>query len=120
MIAIDSPEWLAHLVEASNKADLKSVFDDDSAVVALKIGKKSCVFELRGGRVLTSRPEAEPDVVIPVTAKQLAGIVDGSVVLSKAYMQGDIKPVGSSRGLLHVIELFDHESVQGHLAETLA
>ncbi len=115
MIDISSPDWMAQLVEASNRADIKSVFGDDTTTISMNIGKKSCVFSLSGGRVIEVAADTEAAVNIPLTTKQLTGLVDGSIHLSKAYMQGDIKPVGSSRALMYAIELFDHKQVQNHL-----
>lgn len=119
MIDLSSPEWMAQLIEAANQAEIESVFDDESAVVALQIGKKSCPFILSNGRVLEAAEDSEPVLTIPLTNKQLVGLVDGSIQLSTAYMQGDIKPVGSSRALVQLVELFDHKKVQSHLSSLL-
>ena len=112
-----SEAWIEALVEASR--DRTGV--GTAGVVALAIGKsKRAVFEIVDGKVATvaSAGEGEPaaEVTIPVTAKQLAAIVDGSESLAQAFMRGDVKPEGATGPLLAVIELFEDATFRTRLA----
>ena len=112
-----SEAWIEALVEASR--DRTGV--GPAGVVALAIGKsKRAVFEIVDGKVATvsSAGDGEPaaEVTIPVTAKQLAAIVDGSESLAQAFMRGDVKPEGATGPLLAVIELFEDATFRTRLA----
>lgn len=86
-----------------------------SAVVEFTIGKtKRAVLQIDEGRVTGAaggpdQPDGgvEPEVSIPVTGAQLASFCDGSESMSKAFMRGDLKPVGSTGALLPLFALFD-------------
>ncbi len=105
--------WVEAVAGASRAAEVALT---PSAVVAFTIGKtKRATLQIVDGRV--TGPAAvdegdggdgdDPDVTIPVTAAQLASFCDGSESMSKAFMRGDLKPVGSTGALLPVFALFD-------------
>jgi hypothetical protein len=114
-VALDEA-WIEGLVEASGAAEAPV---PRSALVAFTIGKSQRVaLEIVDGRVVGPSPagDDEVDVSIPVTAQQLAGFADGSQSMSRAYMRGDLKPVGSTGALLAILALFDDPSFRAALA----
>lgn len=109
-----SPAWVDELVEASNDPDIKA---SRSGVITLKIGKtKSATLSIVEGRVVGAVDEEAP-VAIPVTAKQLAAVVDGSESIAQAFIRGDIKPEGATGPLVALIELFEDPCFKQRLAE---
>lgn len=83
-----------------------------SGDVGLGVGSKvdasnvSVVMSIVDGRV-TGSTDAEPAVVVGLSKKQVPEWLDGSLVLSEAYMKGDLKPVGASGPLFAALELLD-------------
>lgn len=113
MTELLSAAWVEALATAS--ADRSG--PGTSGVVAVAIGKtKRAVFEITDGRVLRSRTDQEPGVTIPVTAKQLAAVLDGSESLAQAFMRGDVKPEGATGPLMAVVELFEDAGFRQRLA----
>lgn len=109
-----SDEWVDDLIAAS--AAVEPVCDR-SAVVEFTIGKKTrAAVEIAGGRFAGPAADAEPAVSLPTTAAQLATFVDGSASMARAYMQGDLKPVGSTGALLAVVALFEDPAFRQALA----
>lgn len=112
-----SEAWIDALVEASQDRAGGS-----SGIVAITVGKtKRAVFEIADGKVVGAAPaggsELVAEVTIPVTAKQLAAIVDGTESLAQAFMRGDVKPEGATGPLLAAIELFEDATFRNRLAE---
>lgn len=104
--------WVAEMVAASS--DLAG---DRSAVVAVTIGKKQqAVLQIEAGRVVGAGDEDAVAVTVPVTSDQLVSFVDGSESVAKAYMRGDLKPVGSTGALLAFVELFENPVFRENLA----
>lgn len=107
-----SEEWVAAMVEASADRSAPGA----SGVVAFAIGKtKQAVVEIVDGRV-TGAVDDEPPVTIPLTAKQLSALVDGSESLAQAFMRGDVKPVGATGPLLAAVELFEDANFRQRFA----
>ncbi len=111
--------WIDAVATASQQAE---VAVPRSAVVAITIGKtKQAVLRITDGRVAGPADDLgeddEPDASIPVTAAQLASFCDGSESMSKAFMRGDLKPVGATGALLPVFALFDDPAFREALAE---
>lgn len=100
--------WVDALVAASGRAVAPS---GRSAVAEFTIGKtQRAVVEIVDGRVVgpaTMGDGDEADISVPLTGPQLDSFVDGSESMSKAYMRGDLKPVGATGALLAVFALFD-------------
>ncbi len=48
-----------------------------------------------------------PEIVIPLAPKQVTEWWSGDLVLTEAYMKGDVKPVGASGALFAGLELLD-------------
>lgn len=113
MTELLSDAWVDALATASvDRSGLGT-----SGVVAVAIGKtKRAVFEIADGQVLVTRTDQEPGVTIPVTAKQLAAILDGSESLAQAFMRGDVKPDGATGPLMAAVELFEDASFRQRLA----
>lgn len=104
--------WIADLVAAS--ADLDPA--DRSAVVAVTIGKsQQAVLSIVEGRVVGSGADDDVAVTVPVTSEQLGSFVDGSASVAKAYMRGDLKPVGSTGAFLALVELFENPTFREKL-----
>lgn len=105
--------WLASVMEAS--ADLDPA-GTRSAVVAVTIGKtQRAVLDIVDGRVTGSGDDEAVEVTVPVTGEQLGTFVDGSASVARAYMMGDLKPVGSTGALLAFVELFENEAFRSRL-----
>ena len=109
-----------------------------SGVVTLAVGRARIGLDIRHGRVVGPAASAgsggspgspgagdgatgdeatgdgpgggEPAVTVPLTAAQLQAMADGSQSMAQAFMRGDIKPEGSTRALLALIELFEDPS----------
>lgn len=94
-----------------------------SGRVTLAVDGSTISLEIRDGRVVGSPgagaddaepgepgEPAEPAVVVPVTAAQLQAMAEGSASMAQAFMRGDLKPEGSTRALLALIELFEDPS----------
>ena len=111
-----SEAWVAALVEASR--DRSGAGTGVGGQVVITIGKtKRAEFQVVDGRVIEAGVDGDGDgVTIPVTAKQLAAIVDGTESLAQAFMRGDVKPVGPTGPLLAVIELFEDASFRRRFA----
>ena len=106
-------QWVASLVEASAAVD-----GDRSAVVAVTIGKKQqAVLNIEAGKVVGVGDEEAVSVTVPVTSDQLRSFADGSESVAKAYMRGDLKPVGSTGALLAFVELFENPAFRDQLAD---
>lgn len=107
--------WVAAVVRASAAVEATV---DRSGVVEFTLGKtKRAVLDVVGGRVTGPSERDEADVSIPVTAAQLTSFEDGTESMSKAFMRGDLKPVGSTGALLPVLALFDDPAFRAALAE---
>lgn len=83
-----------------------------SGDIGLGVGSKvdasnvAVVMAIADGRAVgtTSRT---PEIVIGLSKKQVSEWLAGSLVLSRAYMEGDLKPVGASGPLFAALELLD-------------
>ncbi len=105
--------WIAGLVDAS--ADLGRD-GGRSGTVAVTIGKKQkAVLDIVDGRVVGPGDDDAVATTVPVTADQLAAFVDGSQSVARAYMQGDLKPVGSTGAFLAMVELFENPAFRENL-----
>jgi hypothetical protein len=117
MTDVASTAWVGALVEASQGRS--GCGSGGGGVVAIAVGKtKRAVFSIEDGRV-GEPADGEPGVTVPVTAKQLAAIVDGTESLAQAFMRGDVKPEGSTGPLLALIELFEDPEFRTRLAALL-
>ncbi len=106
--------WIEAVTAASGAAEPALA---GSAVVEFTIGKtERAVLRIVDGRFAGGAGEAEPEVSIPVTAEQLTDFVDGRESMSRAFMRGDLKPVGSTGALLPVLALFDDPAFREALA----
>jgi hypothetical protein len=101
--------WVERLTAASAQLGTGPIPSAGRSVVEFSIGKKQKVAVTMTDGLVTGRAddEAEPDVSIPTTAAQLGAFCDGSESMARAYMQGDVKPAGSTGALLPVIGLFE-------------
>jgi len=105
--------WIAAATRASADLDRGT---GRSGVVAVAIGKKQqAILDIVDGRVVGAGDEESIAVTVPLTADQLAGFGDGSASLARAYMMGDVKPVGSTGALLALIELFENPDFRDRL-----
>lgn len=101
--------WIDELVAATSEREPISSLN---GIVGLGIGSKvnvtnaSAVFSIVEGRA-TGVSEETPEVAIPFSAKQLDEWMSGDLVLTEAYMKGDLKPVGASGPLFAALELLD-------------
>ena len=94
-----SDEWVDELVELSSTrepiAGLSGVVRLGDLAVAIVDGQATGV-------------SAEtPEVEIPLSKKQVDAWSAGELVLTEAYMKGDLKPVGTSGPLFAGLELLD-------------
>ena len=78
--------------------------------VAFGIGSSTVTMEFIDGRV-AGPSDAAPQVVISITGKQFDAWASGALSLTVAYMQGDVKPEGSTRALLAALEVLDSAEV---------
>lgn len=112
--------WVDAVAAASQEAE---VTVPGSGVVAFTIGKtKQATLRITDGRVTgpvdggdDGGDGVEPDATIPVTAAQLGSFCDGSESMSRAFMRGDLKPVGAIGALLPVFALFDDAAFRAAL-----
>ena len=112
MAELLSTEWIAVLAEASSDRDGPPL----SGVVEIAVGKtKQARFTIADGRVVGPTDD-DAGVRVPVTAKQLAALMEGSESLAQAYIRGDIKPEGATGPLLALVELFEDETFRSRLA----
>lgn len=126
-------EWADRITAAS--ADRSGSY---SGTVAIELGKKDkAVLAIVDGQVvstavgedaLAAADSAEPGapvpddgtpapvgVTIPMTDEQLGSFLDGTASLARAYMVGDVKPVGATGPLLALVELFESEEFRSRL-----
>jgi hypothetical protein len=88
------------------------------AVVALTVDDDpQAVFEIVDGRVSGPADGDDVGVTVPLRSEQLASFVAGDDSLARAYMRGDVKPVGSTGPLLAVVELLEDGAVLARLSE---
>ncbi len=87
-----------------------------SGLVTLAVNGSTIGLEIRNGRVIGPAPASadtaspEPSVTVPVSAATLQAMAEGSQSMAQAFMRGDLKPEGSTRALLALIELFEDPS----------
>lgn len=106
-------DWVEVVAGASRA--VTTVVPSD-AVVEFTIGKtKRAVLQIVDGRV-AGASDAEPEVSIPMTEAQLTAFCHGTESMSKAFIRGDLKPVGSTGALLPVLVLFDDPAFRDALA----
>lgn len=102
-------EWVEALIEASTAADDDQI-GDRSGVIELTIGKKRrAVVAMVEGRVVgPSDAEGDDiDVSIPFSDDQLRAYLSGDESIARAYIRGDVKPVGSTGPWLSFVELVE-------------
>jgi putative sterol carrier protein len=103
-----SPEWEQRLVAGSGAAPARPGVD---ARVAVRLGTTvRRVLDIRDGRVVAvGDGDTEADVELPLTADQLSALAAGELSLARAYMRGDLKPVGSSGAVAVAVEVFEDD-----------
>ncbi len=109
-----SEEWVEAVVAASAGADADSI-GDRSGLVELTIGKKRrAVLAMVDGRIVGSSDAADDDidVSIPFSEDQLRGYLTGEDSIARAYIRGDVKPVGSTGPWLSFVELVESGSLR--------
>lgn len=107
-------EWVEALVAASAAATDDQV-GERSGIIELTIGKnRRAVVAMVEGRVIgPSNAEADDiDVSIPMSDDQLRAYLSGEESIAKAYIRGDVKPVGSSGPWLSFVELVESGALQ--------
>lgn len=115
-IALDDA-LVAAMVDASAGLD---DLGDAAATVAITIGKKQkVVLDISGGRVVGAGDEDQVAVTVPTTGAQLVALVEGTESVARAYMQGDLKPVGATGAFLPFVELFENAEFRSSLAAAL-
>ena len=108
-----SPEWCEQLLATSANTAPRPGLD---ARIALCLGSTTRrVLDIRGGQVVAV-DEGEAEVELPLTAAQLEAIAAGRLSVARAYMRGDLKPVGSSGAVLVAVEVFEDERTWQGLA----
>ena len=101
--------WVDELVALSS--DRESIAGL-SGIVGLGVGAKlaaadaEAVVAIVDGRAVGASTEL-PEITIPFAKNQVSEWLAGEVVLSEAYMKGDLKPVGASGPLFAALELLD-------------
>lgn len=109
-----SPQWVDALVTGSAEAPARPGVD---ATIALCLGtSQRRVLAIRDGRVV-GEADGDAQVEIPLTESQLEALVAGRLSLARAYMRGDIKPVGSSGAILVAAEVFEDDRIWQGLRE---
>ena len=108
----DAPDLVARLVAATAARRRPSGL---TGLVAFGIGSKPVTLVFEDGQVLGAT-DAEPQAVLALTKKQFEAWATGELSLSVAYMQGDVKPVGSTGALLAALEVLDDPDVRAALA----
>lgn len=109
MMAPLSEEWVDALVAASAEATDDQV-GDRSGIIELTIGKsRRAVLSMVDGRVVgpSDATGDDIDVSIPFSEDQLQGYVSGDDSIARAYIRGDVKPVGSTGPWLSFVELVE-------------
>ncbi len=101
-----------------------------SGTVVLETGKKTkAVLEIEDGQLVgglageaaleaidgPGGAEGGLTVTVPMTGRQLEEFLDGSSSLARAYMMGDVKPVGATGALLALVELFESDGFRSSL-----
>lgn len=109
---VDGPDLVARLVSATAGRRHPSGL---TGLVAFGIGSKPVTLVFEGGQVLGAT-DAEPHAVLALTKKQFEAWGSGELSLSVAYMQGDVKPEGSTGALLAALEVLDDPEVRAALA----
>jgi len=102
-------EFVAELVALSaDRALIPGLSGDVGLGVGSKVdaSKVSVVMAIVDGRAvgLTDRT---PEIVVGLSKKQVPEWLAGELVLARAYMQGDLKPVGASGPLFAALEFLD-------------
>lgn len=87
-------------------------------VATLSLDGAETAIEIVDGRVTGAAPADEAAVTVPLKSGQLSAFLAGDDSLARAYMRGDVKPVGSSGALLAVVEVLEDEQVVARLAES--
>ncbi len=108
----DAPDLVARLVTATADRRRPSGL---TGLVAFGIGSKPVTLVFEEGQVLGAT-ETAPHAVLSLTKKQFEAWANGELSLSVAYMQGDVKPVGSTGALLAALEVLDDPAVRAALA----
>ncbi len=104
-----SEEWIDALVAASAAAAADQV-GDRSGVIELTIGRKRrAVLRMVDGRVVGpfDGDDDEIDVSVPFTDDQLRAYLTDDDSIARAYIRGDVKPVGSTGPWLSFVELVE-------------
>ena len=105
------------LVDALVAATADRVSPGRSGRIAIATGKTRAVgMEITDGRVVGPVDVDGAEVRIPVTAAQLAAFTAGDESLAQAYMRGDVKPEGSTRALLALVDVLEDDSVIDRVA----
>ncbi len=108
-----SGDWVASVVEASQRAGASSL-SNRSTVVALTVGKSTrTVLRFEHGRVVGRGDDDTVEVTIPFTSEQLRAMIAGRESMAQAYIRGDLKPEGSTGAFLAVVELFESGLLAG-------
>ncbi len=102
-------EWVEEVVALSAG---REPIPGMTGVVALGIGSKvdttnAHVFLSITDGIADGSTSNTPDVTLPFTKRQVERWLEGELVLTEAYMKGDIKPVGASGPLFAALELLD-------------
>jgi len=83
-----------------------------SGDVGLGVGSKvdaskvTVVLAIVDGRAV-GMTDRTPEIVVGLSKKQVPEWLAGDLVLARAYMQGDLKPVGASGPLFAALEFLD-------------
>ncbi len=104
-----TPDFVDELVAVSAEREpIPGMSGDVGLGVGSKVdaSKVSVVMSIVDGRAIGTTDRA-PDIVIGLAKKQVPEWLDGSLVLTEAYMKGDLKPVGASGPLFAALELLD-------------
>lgn len=97
-------DWVDRLVTGSARTPARPGL---AATVAVCVGSdERVVLEIRNGQVVGTS-DVEAQVELPLTAAQVEALTDGSLSLARAYMRGDVKPVGPSGAIAVVVEVFE-------------
>lgn len=98
--------WVDRLVAGSARTPARPGL---AATLALCVGPdEPTVLEIRDGQVVGTS-DGEAQVELPLTAAQVEALADGTLSLARAYMRGDVKPVGSSGAIAVVVEVFEDD-----------
>ena len=108
----ETPDFVPRLVAASAGRDDVSGL---TGRVAFGVGAAAVTLELDQGRVIGLSAGA-PQVVLSLTRQQFESWASGQLSLSVAYMQGEVKPDGSTGALLAALEILDDPGVSAAMA----